>query len=230
MPHPNWVSEVTRHGEDGQSTIDLYDLLKAALRQRPDYIIVGEIRGREGYVAFQAMQTGHPVLATFHAANMERLIQRLTGRPIEIPPAYIDNLNAVIFQSLVIDPRTGRIERRVISVNEVIGYDAAEGTYNYIEIFSWDPKTDKHIFRGIGNSYLLEYKIAPQRSLAGREVRKIYDELEMRAKIIQKMVDYGIFDYYDVWRVISKVYQLPIEDALRRIDKICQEVLRKYLQ
>ena len=226
LPHPNWVSEVTRHGEDEKSSIDLYDLLKAALRQRPDYIIVGEIRGREGYVAFQAMQTGHPVLATFHAANMERLIQRLSGKPIEIPPAYLDNLNVVVFQNMVVDPRTGRVDRRVISVDEVIGYDAAEGTYNYIDIFTWNPQKDKHEFRGIGNSYLLEYKIAPRRGLAGRDIRKIYDELEMRAKILEKMVKYGIFDYYNVWKVISKIYFMPVEDALRRIDKICQKVLK----
>ena len=183
-----------------------------------------------GEIPIALHNTGHPVLSTFHAANMEKLIQRLTGKPIEIPPAYIDNLNAVVFQNLIIDPRTGRAERRVISVNEVIGYDAAEGTYNFIEIFSWDPKRDVHTFRGVGNSYLLEYKIAPRRGYVGREVRKIYDELEMRAQIIQKLVENKVFNYYDVWKVISKIYEMPIEDALKRIDRICQEVLRKSSQ
>lgn len=226
LPHPNWVSEVTRHSDDETSSIDLYDLLKAALRQRPNYIIVGEIRGREGYVAFQAAQTGHPIMSTFHAANMDRLIQRLTGQPINIPPTYIDNLNIVIFQSLIIDPRTGRVDRRVISVNEIIGYDSSENTCNYIEIFSWDPIKDVHVFRGIGNSYILEYKIAPRRGLSGRDVRKIYDELEIRAKIIESMVRNKVLNYYDVWKIISKIYNIHVKDALRRIDKICGEILK----
>jgi len=224
LPHPNWVSEVTRKSEDETSSIELYDLLKAALRQRPDYIIVGEIRGREGHVAFQAMQTGHPVLSTFHAASVEKLIQRLTGEPINIPPPYVDNLNAVVFQASTINPATGRAERRVISVNEIVGLSPAEQTYNFIELFSWNPGRDEHIFRGVGNSYLLEYKIAPRRGLEGRNIRKIYDELEMRAEILKKMVDYKIFDYYDVWKVISKIYDLPIEDAVRGVDQLLKSL------
>ncbi|MHC1628806.1 MAG: type II/IV secretion system ATPase subunit [Candidatus Nezhaarchaeales archaeon] len=231
VPHPNWVSEVTRKGESESSSVELFDLLKAALRQRPNYIIVGEIRGREGNVAFQAMQTGHPVMATFHAANMQKLIQRLTGDPINIPPAYIDNLNAVVFQNAVDSPRTGQRERRVTAICEIIGIDPVEKTYNFIEIFSWDPATDTHSFRGVGNSYLLEYKIAPMKGLSAREARKIYDELEVRTYILQKMVEEGIFDYWDVYRVISKIYASPIlaniaygKSSLRAIDKLLKEV------
>lgn len=231
VPHPNWISEVTRRGESESSSIELFDLLKAALRQRPNYIIVGEIRGREGNVAFQAMQTGHPVMATFHAADMQKLIQRLTGDPINIPPAYIDNLNAVVFQNAVDSPRTGQRERRVTAICEIIGIDPVEKTYNFIEVFSWDPATDTHSFRGVGNSYLLEYKIAPMKGLSAREARKIYDELEVRTYILQKMVEEGIFDYWDVYRVISKIYASPIlaniaygKSSLRAIDKLLKEV------
>lgn len=228
LPHPNWVREVTRRGEGEGTSIELFDLLKSALRQRPNYIIVGEIRGKEGNVAFQAMQTGHPVLSTFHAANIQKLIQRLTGDPINIPPAYIDNLNAIIFQNAVDNPKTGRRERRVTAICEMVGIDPVEKTYSVVEIFSWDPATDKHLFRGVGNSYLLEYKIAPMKGLTGRNILKIYDQLELRTQILQKMVDNGIFDYHEVFRVVSKIYSTPylfdpsmdLTVSLRMLDKL----------
>ncbi|MCS7098571.1 MAG: type II/IV secretion system ATPase subunit [Candidatus Methanomethyliaceae archaeon] len=209
VPHPNWVSEVTRRGESESSSIELFDLLKAALRQRPNYIIVGEIRGKEGNVAFQAMQTGHPVISTFHAANMQKLIQRITGDPINIPAAYVDNLNVVVFQSSVKSPKTGKFERRVTSICEIIGIDPVEKTYNFIEVFSWDPVTDKHSFRGVGSSYLLEYKIAPMKGLSSRDSKKIYNELEIRSYILNKLVEMDITDYYEVYSAISKVYDNP---------------------
>ncbi len=227
IPHPNWVSECTRKGESEGSSIELFDLLKSALRQRPNYIIVGEIRGREGNIAFQAIQTGHPVISTFHAASMQKLIQRITGDPINIPPAYVDNLNLVVFQSSVKSPKTNRFERRVTGICEIIGIDPVEKSYNFIEIFSWDPVTDKHTFRGIGNSYLLEYKIAPMKGLAPKDVRKIYNELELRTYVIDKLVQMNVSDYYEVYGAISKIYDNPyVADmsfdnlAIKAVDKI----------
>ena len=217
LPHENWVSEVTREGEDASSKIDLFTLLKAALRQRPNYIIVGEIRGAEGNVAFQAMQTGHPVLATFHAASVEKLIQRLTGDPINVPKTYIDNLNIVIIQSAVRNPVTGRLDRRVLSVNEIVGYDPVENRFDYIEIFSWDPITDTFIYRGIGSSYLLEQKIAPRRGIPRKQIKRIYEELETRREFIELMVKLKIFNYWDVWKVIKIVNQKGIEFGLRKL-------------
>ncbi|MHA1835067.1 MAG: type II/IV secretion system ATPase subunit [Candidatus Baldrarchaeia archaeon] len=231
LPHPNWVSEVTKKGEENSSSVELFDLLKAALRQRPNYIIVGEIRGREGHVAFQAMQTGHPVLSTFHAGSMEALLQRLTGEPISIPPPYVNNLNVVIFQNLVFNPKTKRMERRVTSLNEVIGYDPIEKAYNFNEAFVWDPKTDNHIFRAVGSSYILEYKIAPKRGLRQSETRRIYRELEMRAYVLQKMVEYRRFEYQEVWRIISKISEMPYfaemnfgKEFLDAVEKIVREI------
>jgi len=99
--------------DNNSSDVGMFDLLKAALRQRPNYIIVGEIRGVEGAIAFQAIQTGHPVMSTFHAASVEKLIQRLTGDPINVPKTYVDNLNLVIIQSAVRRPN-GKIVRRIL--------------------------------------------------------------------------------------------------------------------
>ena len=82
----------------------MFDLLKAALRQRPNEILIGEIRGEEGLIAFGAMQTGHACMATFHASSVEKLIQRLTGSPISVPKTYVDNLNVVVIQTAVTLP------------------------------------------------------------------------------------------------------------------------------
>jgi flagellar protein FlaI len=219
VPHENWVREVTRESEEGGSAVELFDLLKAALRQRPNYIIVGEIRGKEGSVAFQAMQTGHPVLATFHASTVEKLIQRLTGVPIEIPKTYIDNLSAVVIQSGVRVPQTGRFERRVITLNEIIGYDSIEDRFNFIELFNWEPSLDEHVFKGEGTSFLLEQKIAVMRGYSRREIRKIYRDLEKRAKILDILIKRNVFDYYDVWRAIKNIYELGVDRALLMLER-----------
>ncbi|MCX8192350.1 MAG: type II/IV secretion system ATPase subunit [Nitrososphaeria archaeon] len=217
VPHDNWIREVTRQGESGGSSIELFDLLKASLRQRPNYIIVGEIRGKEASIAFQAMQTGAPVLTTFHAGSVEKLIQRLTGSPIEIPKTYIDILNAVVIQSAVRIPKTGKVERRVLSINEIAGYDPSDNRFDYIELFSWQPATDSHEFRGEGSSHLLENKIAVMKGIGRRELKKIYRELEMRAELFNVLARLGVTDYYQVWRVIKYVYNASVEEALDRI-------------
>jgi len=217
VPHDNWVREVTRQSEAGGSSIELFDLLKAALRQRPNYIIVGEIRGKEASVAFQAMQTGAPVLATFHAGSVEKLIQRLTGSPIEIPKTYIDILNAVVIQSSVRIPSTGKIERRVLSINEIVGYDPGDNRFDYIELFSWQPNLDSHEFRGEGSSHLLENRIAVVKGISRRDLRKIYVDLEMRAELLSTLARLNVTDYFHVWRVIKYTYNTSVEEALKQI-------------
>ncbi|MCG2728267.1 MAG: type II/IV secretion system ATPase subunit, partial [Candidatus Methanoperedenaceae archaeon] len=116
VPHKNWTREVTRgRGKGGSSDVGMFDLLRAALRQRPNEIIIGEIRGEEGNIAFQAMQTGHSVISTFHAASVEKLIQRISSPPISVPRAYIDNLNLVVIQNAVRD-REGKLKRRITNI------------------------------------------------------------------------------------------------------------------
>jgi len=182
----------------------MFDLLKAALRQRPNYILVGEIRGVEGNVAFQAMQTGHPVMSTFHAATVEKLIQRVTADPINIPKTYIDNLNFVLIQSAVRRP-DGKLVRRVLSVNEVLGYNPDKGGISFIEAFSWDPVTDTFVFSARGSSYLLEQKIATKLGIPGRKKKVIYDEIEKRAKILEKLYDEGVTNYYEFFNTVAKI-------------------------
>ncbi|RLG75875.1 MAG: flagellar protein FlaI [Thermoprotei archaeon] len=216
LPHPNWVRELTRDTGSRESSISMFDLLRAALRQRPNYIIVGEIRGPEAAIAFQAMQTGHPVLSTFHAASVERLIQRLTGDPINIPKSFMDNLNFVVIQSAVW--REGVMVRRVLSVNEILGYDPKANAVIYIPVFMWDPVKDAFIFRGRGASYLLEEKIAVMKGVSRKDMKRIYEELELRASFLRALVRRKIFNYYDVWRAIVKSYELGIEKALKKLE------------
>lgn len=204
VPHDNWLRELTRDTGSIETSVTLFDLLKAALRQRPNYIVVGEIRGAEGNIAFQAMQTGHPVLSTFHAASVERLVQRLSSPPINVPRTHLDNLNFVLIQSAVY--REGIMLRRVVSVNEVVGYDPRSDTTIYIPIFTWDPVKDRFTFRGRGTSYLLEEKISLVRGISKRNMSMIYDELGLRAKILKELVLKSVTNYYDVFRVLTKIY------------------------
>ncbi|MCI0781695.1 MAG: type II/IV secretion system ATPase subunit [Chloroflexi bacterium] len=208
VPHPNWIREVVRgkSGEGEGGSVTMFDLLRAALRQRPNEIIIGEIRGEEGAVAFQAMQTGHACMATFHAASVEKLIQRLTGHPINIPKTYIDNLNVVLIQSSVRLP-DGKEGRRVISINEIVGYDPPTDSFSYIEVFRWNPADDTFEFTGYMNSYLLEEVIALKRGLPPSRKREIYGELTRRANILRRLKDQGVTGFYELFQVISQAYR-----------------------
>lgn len=204
VPHPNWVREVVRGSlSDTDSAVTMFSLLKAALRQRPNLIVVGEIRGEEGAVAFQAMQTGHQVMATFHASTVEKLIQRMTGNPINVPKAYIDNLNVAVIASAVRLPN-GKPGRRILSVNELIGYDPVSDSFSFVEVFRWNSAEDVFEFTGNMNSYLLENRIAPKRGLSAQNKRAIYDELERRAALFQRLAEQGTTDFHDLFRVFAK--------------------------
>ncbi|MDD5189764.1 MAG: type II/IV secretion system ATPase subunit [Dehalococcoidales bacterium] len=206
VPHKNWVREVVQSSksEDPSGAVTMFDLLKAALRQRPNEIIVGEIRGSEGNIAFQAMQTGHAVMATFHAATTEKLIQRITGNPISVPKTYIDNLNIVILTSQVRLPN-GKNGRRITGINEIVGYDPVFDSFTFVESFHWDEATDKFEFTGNMSSYILENKIAPKLGYPTHQKRRIYAELERRAKILQKLhKEMGVTGFYEVLEVLGR--------------------------
>jgi flagellar protein FlaI len=205
VPHKNWIQEVVElRKEEGGPGVSMFDLVKAALRQRPNFIIVGEIRGREGSNAFQAMQTGHSVMSTFHASSVEKLIQRLTGDPIYVPKAYIDNLNVVIIQALVKLPN-GKPARRVLSINELVGYDSQSGSFTFIEAFRWDPVTDTFKFTGDLSSYLLEEKIAVRLGIPLQQKKRIYAELDRRATILERLhKEKGVTGFYELLEVLAK--------------------------
>ncbi|RXE55287.1 secretion system protein E [Methanoculleus taiwanensis] len=207
VPHKNWSREVAKgkgKGEGEGSDVTMFDLLKAALRQRPNQILVGEIRGIEGSVAFSAMQTGHPVMSTFHAASVEKLIQRLCGDPILIPKTYVDNLNLVIIQSAVKLPGGGTV-RRMLSINELVGFDPETQGFSFLAAFVWDPVTDSFTFTGKGSSYLLENKIASMLGIPENKRAEMYNEVEKRAKILERLHKAGYTQFWDLFHMTTKI-------------------------
>jgi len=199
IPHATWQQMLTRDTGQAAGNVTMFDLLKAALRSRPHYVIVGEIRGPEGAIAFQAMQTGHPICSTFHASSVRKMIQRLTGSPINVPIQFMDLLNAAFFQQIVYV--NGVLERRVTSVEEVVGYSRVSQGIVTRKIFSYDPVRDKHNFDGLFNSSVLESKIAPRYGI--EDVREIYTLLEKRSRILRALADANIVQYARVTRIIS---------------------------
>jgi flagellar protein FlaI len=208
VPHHNWIRGCTRgSGKSGESSeVTMFDLLKAALRQRPNLIIVGEIRGAEGAIAFQAMQTGHATMSTFHAASVSKLIQRVTGNPINVPKTYVDNLNVVIICQQV-RLANGSLARRLTSINEIVSYDSIGDSFSFIEVFNWNPVDDTFQFRGFQNSYLLENKIAPRRGLPEEKRRQIYKVLKQRSDVLRRIHEQGKTNFYDVYAILSKAYR-----------------------
>jgi flagellar protein FlaI len=209
VPHRNWIREVALakgKGEGGGAAgeVSMFDLLKAALRQRPNQILVGEIRGVEGAVAFGAMQTGHPVMSTFHAASVEKLIQRLCGDPINIPKTYVDNLNLVVIQSAVKRP-DGQLVRRMISCNELVGYNAETQGFTFVQMFSWEPVSDTFVWTGKGSSFLLENKIATMLGIPDSRKAEIYLEVEKRAKILERLHKAGYTKFWDLFHMMTKI-------------------------
>jgi flagellar protein FlaI len=203
VPHPVWQQLLTRTTGPKESHVDLNDLLKAALRSRPNYIIPGETRGIEGRVVFQAMQTGHPVITTFHAGSVTKVIQRFTGDPIRVPKTFMDNLDFILIQMAV--ERKGKRLRRVLSVDEIEGYNKAVDGVISRTAFVWNADEDKHIFKANRNSYILEEKIA--RNAGYTDTSEIYDEYDRRKHILDRMVEEKIFDYYEVVQFIWTFYR-----------------------
>lgn len=217
LPHPNWIPGCTRQGFGGESAgsgtkapgeVDMYDLLRAALRERPEYIIVGEIRGAEAYVLFQAMATGHTTYSTFHADSIQSLVHRLENKPIEIPRVLIPALDGI---SIQIQTRVGgKRVRRNKGIIEIIGIDPHSHELLTNEAFRWDNTVDEYVFTG--KSYIFE-KIMMKANLNRVE---IMDETKRRQLVIEWCLKKGIRDYKDFAKVVAEYYVHP-EDVMRRV-------------
>lgn len=211
LPHENWVQLVSREsyglGETKAGEITLYDLVKVSLRYRPDYIIVGEVRGEEAFVLFQAMSTGHGGMSTMHADSLQRAIQRLTSPPMNVSPAYIPSLNIALLTERTILP-TGKFARRVRYVWEVEDYG------KYREIVRWDPAKDVHMI--YGESYHVEY-LAKR---LGKTPREIYEEIERRRIFLEWMKFKGISETKDVFININRYYVNPKESFAEAYEEL----------
>jgi flagellar protein FlaI len=200
VPHEVWQRLLTKTTGPKEGRVDLFDLLKAALRSRPDYIIPGEVRGAEGNIVFQAMQTGHPCMTTFHAGSVTKVIQRFTGDPINVPKTFMDNLDFVLIQLAL--ERDGKLLRRCVAIDEIEGFNREVDGIMSRKAFEWKPETDEVLFKAYNNSYILEEKIA--KNAGYLDTSEIYIEYDLRKKIIERMVEEKIFDYYDVIKYIWK--------------------------
>lgn len=204
LPHPNWIASITREGsaESGEgSKVGMFDLLKAALRQRPEYILVGEIRGEEAIVLFQAMATGHTVYSTMHADSIFSVVHRLEGDPINIPRIQLQALDIVAIQGLL---RIGKKRvRRMKKIVEVVGIDPTTDDLLTNEVFSWNPRKDS--FDYFGKGHVLD-RIAEQRNWTDKELN---EEFNRRRDVIRWMVDRGIKHYVEVGEVIAAYYKDP---------------------
>ncbi len=203
LPHAVWQQLLTRTTGPKEGHIDEGTLLLAGLRSRPDYIIPGETRGAESRVVFQAMQTGHPIVTTFHAGSVTKVIQRFTGHPINIPKTFMDNLDIVVIQMAV--ERKGKKIRRVLSVDEIEGYNKEVDGVMSRKAFEWNAMDDTHMFKANRNSYILEQRIAPMAGL--EEPMLIYTEYDQRKHILERMVEEKIFDYYEFVQFIWTFYR-----------------------
>jgi flagellar protein FlaI len=210
LPHKNWEMMVTRQGlgsgsgavgESGIGSISMFDLLRAALRQRPDFIIVGEIRGEEAYALFQAMATGHLGLTTIHAEDVQGVLHRLTTKPMNIPQTQVENLNAIsIVRRLVVNNVS---LRRTISVSEMVGWNKEKQDFEIQEIFRWD--AEKDIYLKVGRSPLLD-RIAAQ---WGYSPEEIDEELKIRQTILDYMIRRHVRSYEDVSKLVLDYFSNP---------------------
>jgi flagellar protein FlaI len=205
LPHENWIPSVVRAGFKGNErqsgTITLFDLLKAAVRQRPDYIIVGEVRGEEAYTLFQAMATGHLGMCTIHAESAEAVINRLESEPMNIPKPLIAMTNVIlVMERTEVD---GKPARRVSDATEVKGFEPRSNEVLTEEVFHWNPKVDK--FVSSGNSTLLE-KHMKKKGLTEQDIKR---ELKYRKTVLEWMVKQGIRHHNEVAKIIREYYANP---------------------
>ncbi|QKQ98469.1 type IV secretion system protein VirB11 [Candidatus Nanohaloarchaea archaeon] len=204
LPHEHWVPEVARSGfgssaeEGGEVSMD--NLLKESLRQRPEYIIVGEVRGEEAYILFQQMATGHTGLSTIHADSLDMLMDRLTTEPINLSGSLIETLDAVMLISRI--RRDGSYIRRINGIFEVRGYEERTGI-DANKVFGWDPKEDEYY---VENKSMILKDIADQ---SGMDYQDLKNEVRNRQHVLNYMQDQQIKHYRDVGDMISRYYSNP---------------------
>jgi len=189
LPHKNWIPSVTRHSFMGSDTgaVGMYDLLKAALRQRPEYLIVGEVRGQEAITLFQAMSTGHTSFSTLHADSVDSTIHRLEYPPLSVPRSMMQALDVFAIQSQVFIGK--KRERRNFEITENLGIDPITKNIKTMKLFEWIPAKDS--FTGLGAS--LSSKILEDiAKFNAWSEEKLREELEVRKKLLELMAERAV--------------------------------------
>ena len=217
LPHENWVPSLTRAGFGAKNLtsgkapgeIDMFDLLAAALRQRPQYLMVGEVRGAEAFIVFQAMATGKTCYTTFHAESVSAMVHRMENPPISLPRSLVSALNLVLLQRQV---KVGtKMTRRVQSLTEIVGLDPETNELITNSVYSWNPADDTFLFSG--HSYIYE-RVAIMKNLTmkdmEREVRQRVDILQYLQLKEAQATRQRPFTHREVGRIVSFYYKEPL--------------------
>jgi flagellar protein FlaI len=221
IDHENWIQSVSRTGfgggVSGVSTVSgisgsvsskpgdvtLYDLLVAGLRQRPEYVIVGEVRGKEAFTLFQAISVGHASMSTIHAGSMEELLARVENEPMNVPRVLFQSLDAVAFMGMVMVGENRA--RRVKGITEILNVERETNNLLTNNVFSWNPKTDTHPYSG--RSFVLE-EIARE---TGKTIEDMEAEVRRKESFLKLMDSKNVTHYKDVSRTINSYYIDPIK-------------------
>jgi flagellar protein FlaI len=195
--HDNWLSSVTRQRLDEGSDIDMYDLLRSALRHRPEYIIVGEVRGAEALTLFQAMNTGHTTFSTMHADSVETVINRLENEPINVPRAMVQSLDVLCIQTLT--RFEGERVRRSKAIAEIGGIDSRTGELDYSTAFSWEASSDTF---SRNDSSLLD-QIQSERGWSRSELLR---EIRNRERFLRSLDELGVDDFRRFTALVNEYY------------------------
>ncbi len=222
LPHENWVPLLTRSGfgeideETGKRAgeIDMYELLQAALRQRPQYMMVGEVRGEEAYVVFQAMATGKSAYTTFHSDDVQTMVNRMENDPINLPRALVGALDVVVMQSKV---KVGtKMVRRIKNMTEIISVDPDTGELITNKAYTWNPADDSYSYGG--HSYVYD-KVQESKNWTQRQMEK---EVKRRKMVLDYMEKEEIFNYKDFAHMVSSYYrdkEAVMEKVRKKLDE-----------
>lgn len=220
LPQRNWVASVTRPSftEEEKGDIDEFDLLEAALRQRPDYIVMGEIRGEEGRTLFQVMSTGHTTYTTFHADTVGEVIKRFTTDPINVSKTMFTALDLVSIQTST--RVNGQKVRRSKVLTEINHYDTDNDEINVQDIYQWQAESDE--FEQLGNSNVLEEIKFDQ----GWQQHRLEQELFERKVVLAYLIEHGLNTYTEV----AATVQAYINDPETILSLIANEQLEESLK
>ncbi len=200
--HENWIPMITRPStQEGMQEVTLFDLLKSSLRQRPDFIIVGEIRGEEAYTLFQSISVGHGGMCTIHAENVEAVEKRLLTKPMNIPPMLIPMMNAVA--QLNRTKFREKVVRRITELSEI----TEEGKFE--KLFQWDSRDDSiRLAKSSIKESIVLNRVADSKHIS---IDEVIEDLERRETILKWIVQNKIEDFDQVAEIIRKYYVNPLE-------------------
>jgi flagellar protein FlaI len=206
--HENWLSSVTRE-RMGDGDITMYDLLRSSLRHRPEYIVVGEVRGEEAITLFQAMNTGHTTFSTLHADSVQTVINRLENEPINVPRPMVQSLDVLSVQ--VLTRSGGERVRRARTIAEIEGIDQRTGELDYSNTYNWDGTGDSFTRN---NSELLD-EIREEQGWSRAELLR---ELRNRRRFLTYLQDNDITDFRRFTAMVNKYYADP-DEVVAMIDE-----------